>query len=141
MSLTFPVWILSLVTLGLLGVWRGSWLHMGICSAPGKRSTKQGEWAPSGSLCLLVTGLEVLPCPRVYPSNTSVTRLSCLPSPQQGLGSPGSPMPTYQVCSLGMLLLEEVALWFKVLCSCRAVMPWGGMGEPSLCTHSSEVLS
>lgn len=32
MSLRFPVWMLSLVTLGLLGVQRGSWLQMGTLS-------------------------------------------------------------------------------------------------------------
>ena len=96
-----------------------------------KRSAKQGEQGPSGSPCLWVTGLEVQPCPTVYSTNTRVTRLSCLPSPQQGLVSPGSRVPAHPVCSLGLLQLGEAALRFKVLCSCRAVMPWEGWESPA----------
>lgn len=129
------IWILSLVTLGLLGVWRGSWLQVGMLSS-GKRSAKQGERGPSGSPCLWVTGLEVQPCPKVYPSDASVSRVSCLPPlfskasgllvvPCQCTRSAAS------VCSHMQLQLEAVALWFRVLCSCRAVMPWEGWERPA----------
>lgn len=100
------------------------------CCPAEKRSTKQGEQRLSGSSSHWVTALEVLPCPRVYPSNTSVTRLSCLPSLQQCLGSLGSPVPTHPVCSLGTQP-HAVALKFKVLCSCRVIVPWEGWENPA----------
>lgn len=141
--LIFSIWVLSLVTHGQLHVWRGSWLQVGVCSPPGKRSSECGEKGPSGRPCLWVTGLEMQP--RVYPSNNSVTKLFCLLSPQQGLSSPGSPMPTHPALGL-CTLWQATAAWggdpavqSSWLLQSSYVM--GGLGEASLCTRPSAVLS